>query len=55
VTVRLIRKAISISKLDIVGRTALEYVNQRETGESKNERPFYVGQKVGTIRKYTDI
>jgi len=26
-TVRLIRKAISISKPDIVGRTALEYVN----------------------------
>jgi len=54
-TVRLIRKAISISKPDIVGRTALEYVNRRETGESKNERPFYAGQKVGTIRKYTDV
>ena len=39
-TVRLIRKARSISKPDIIGRTALEYVNRRETGESKNERPF---------------
>ena len=42
-TVRLIRKAMSISKPDIIGRTALEYVNRRETGESKNERLFYVG------------
>ena len=33
----------------------MEYVNRRETGESKNERPFYVKQKVGTIRKYTDV
>jgi len=49
------RKAISISQPEIVGRTALEYVNRRETGESKNERPFYAKQKVGTIRKYTDV
>ena len=33
----------------------MEYVNRRETGESKNERPFYAKQKVATIRKYTDV
>jgi len=54
-TARLIQKAISISQPEIVGRSALEYVNRREIGESKNERPFYAKQKIRTIRKYTDV
>jgi len=54
-TRRLIRKAIHVCQPEIVGKNALMYVNRRETGEADNERPFYVKQKVNTIRKYTDV
>jgi len=54
-TRRLIRKAIYICQPGIVGRSALMYVNRRETGEADNERPFYAKQKVNTIRKYIDV
>ena len=33
----------------------MEYINRRETGESKNERPFYAKQKVATIKKYSQV
>ena len=33
----------------------MEYVNRRETGEAKNERPFYAKQKLYTIRKYSRV
>lgn len=54
-TRRLIKKAIAKCKPNIVGRSALEYVNRRETGAAKNEKPFYSGQRVQAIRKYSKV
>ena len=52
---RLIRRAMAICQPSIVGRSALEFVNRREVGEVKNERPFYARQKASTLRKYTAV
>jgi hypothetical protein len=54
-TRRLIRQAFKTARLGEVGRPALEAVNRRETGERLNEKPFYAGQKVATIRKYSRV
>ncbi|KAL9628824.1 MAG: hypothetical protein Q9204_005638 [Flavoplaca sp. TL-2023a] len=54
-TRRMIRTAFSICKPNIVGKTALESVNRRETGTESNDRPFYAGQQVKTIRKYSNV
>jgi hypothetical protein len=54
-TRRLIKRAFNTAKPSEVGRPALEAVNRRETGERSNERPFYTGQKVATIRKYSQV
>jgi hypothetical protein len=54
-TRRLIKRAFNTAKPSEVGRPALEAVNRRETGERSNERPFYAGQKVATIRKYSRV
>lgn len=51
---RLIRAAFSKCRPEIVSKAALESVNRRETGADSNERPFYAGQQVKTIRKYSD-
>ena len=50
---RLIRRVFKTARLGEVGRPALEAVNRRETGERSNRKPFYAGQKVATIRKYS--
>jgi hypothetical protein len=52
---RLIRRAIATCQPSIVGRSALEFVNRREVGEGKNERPFYARHKANTMKKYTAI
>jgi hypothetical protein len=54
-TRRLIRRAFKTARPGEVGRPALEAVNRRETGERSNEKPFYAGQKVATIRKYSQV
>ena len=54
-TRRLIRHAFETVRPGEVGRPALEAVNRRETGERSNEKPFYAGQKVATIRKYSRV
>ena len=54
-TRRLIRKSMAVCQPEIVSRSALEFVNRRETGESRNEKPFYGNQKVKTIRKYSRV
>jgi hypothetical protein len=54
-TRRLIRRAFKTARPGEVGRPALEAVNRRETGERSNEKPFYAGQKVATIRKYSRV
>lgn len=50
---RLIRKAFRTSRPEVVGRSALEFINRRETGARTNEVPFYSEQKVATVRKYS--
>jgi hypothetical protein len=51
----LIRQAMSQCRINIVGQSALQYVNRREVGESRNERPFYAEQKVKTLRRYISV
>ena len=53
-TRRLIRAAFKVCKANMVGKTALESANRRETGAESNEKPFYAGHQVKTIRKYSD-
>jgi len=50
---RLIRKAFRTSRPEVVGRSALEFINRRETGAKTNQVPFYSKQKVPTVRKYS--
>jgi len=52
-TRRLIRTAFRTSRPEVVGRSALEFINRRETGAKNNEVPFYSKQKVPTLRKYS--
>ncbi|TIA28291.1 hypothetical protein D6C78_10812 [Aureobasidium pullulans] len=54
-TKRLIKTAMATCEPNIVGRSALEYVNRREVGESKNEKPFYAKHKADSMRKYMDV
>jgi hypothetical protein len=54
-TRRLIRQAFKTVRPGEVGRLALEAVNRRETGKRSNKKPFYAGQKVATIRKYSQV
>lgn len=54
-TRRLIRKAMEICNPKNVDRSALHYVNRKETGAKSYEEPFDGGYKVNTIRKYSDI
>jgi len=53
-TRRLIRAAFATSRPEMVSKAALESVNRRETGAETNERLFYAGQQVKTVRKYSD-
>ncbi|KAK5007253.1 hypothetical protein LTR28_005513, partial [Elasticomyces elasticus] len=53
-TVSLIRRSFKASRVEIVGRPAMEYVNRREAGASNNDRPFYGKQKVQTLKRYSD-
>ncbi|KAF1357148.1 hypothetical protein EJ07DRAFT_36545, partial [Lizonia empirigonia] len=50
---RLIRKAFHSSQPELASRPVREIIERRETGAESNERPFYSGHKVGTIRKYS--
>ena len=54
-TKRLIKKAIATARPHTVGRSALEFINRREVGEGKNERPFDAKQKASTIKKYVAV
>lgn len=50
---RLIRKAFHSSQPEIASRPVREIIERRETGAESNERPFYSGHKVATIKKYS--
>jgi hypothetical protein len=51
----LIRQAFKTARPGEVGRLVLEAVNRREIGERSNKKPFYAGQKVATIWKYSRV
>jgi hypothetical protein len=51
----LIRRAIATCQLSIMGRSVLEFVNRREVGEAKNERPFYAKHKAKTMKNYIAV
>ena len=53
-TATLIRQSYNVSRVEIVGRAAMHYVNRRETGAPTSDRPFYGKQKVQTLRRYAD-
>ena len=53
-TVLLIRRSFDICRPEIVGRSALEYVNRREVGALNSNRLFYGKQKVQTLQRYAD-
>jgi len=53
--VLLIRGSFQISRVEVVGRHALQCVNRRENGASNNDKPFYGKQKIKTIRKYANV
>jgi hypothetical protein len=50
---RLVRKAFHSSQPEIASRPVREIIERRETGAESNERPFYSGHKVATIKKYS--
>lgn len=50
----LIRRSYQASRIEIVGRAAMHYIDRRETRASANDRPFYGKQMVQTIRRYTE-
>ena len=50
---RLIRKAFHSSQPEMASRPVREIIERRETGAESNERPFYAGHKVSTIKKYS--
>ena len=54
-TVQVIHQALKVCHPALVPRSALLYVNRRETGAVSNERPFYSKHSPDTIRKYCSI
>lgn len=54
-TVAVIHQAIRTCQPTLVPRSALLYINRRETGASNNERPFYSRHRPDTLRKYCAI
>lgn len=53
-TCQLIRRSFKASRVENVGRAAMEYINRREAGAVNSDRPFYGKQKVNTIRRYAE-
>lgn len=51
----LIRRSFQASRVKIIGRYTLHYVNRRENGILNNDKPFYSKQKVKIIRKYANV
>jgi hypothetical protein len=51
-TGRVIKKAMDISSPRAIPRSALHYVNRKETGAANNETPFYNKHEASTLKKY---
>jgi hypothetical protein len=51
----LIRRSFQTSRMEIVRRHALHYINRRKNSTPNNDKPFYSKQKIKTIRKYANV
>ena len=52
---RLIHRMMGVCRPEKVPRSALMWVNRRETGADNHEKPFYSGQRADTMRKYSTV
>jgi hypothetical protein len=54
-TGRVIKKAMDVSSPRKIPRSALHYVNRKETGAANNETPFYSKHEASTKKKYARV
>ena len=54
-TGRVIKKAMDVSSPRMILRSALHYVNRKETGAANNETPFYSKHEASTKKKYSRV
>lgn len=54
-TGRVIKKAMDVSSPRTIPRSALHYVNRKETGAANNETPFYSKHEASTKKKYSRV
>lgn len=54
-TIRVIHQALKCCHPTVVPRSALLYINRKETGSDNIERPFYSKHKPQTIKKYSSV
>ena len=54
-TGRVIKKAMDVSSPRTIPRSALYYVNRKETGAANNETPFYSKHEASTKKKYSRV
>ncbi|KAK4220455.1 hypothetical protein QBC38DRAFT_527612, partial [Podospora fimiseda] len=51
---RVIWRAQRVSRVDVVGSAAINYISRREAGGDSNEKPFHAEQKAQTMERYTE-
>ncbi|KAK3314425.1 hypothetical protein B0H66DRAFT_643789 [Apodospora peruviana] len=51
---RVIWRAQRVSRVDIVGSAAINYISRREAGGESNEKPFHAEQKGQTMERYAE-
>ncbi|KAK4220398.1 hypothetical protein QBC38DRAFT_330062, partial [Podospora fimiseda] len=51
---RVIWRAQRVSRVDVVGSAAINYISRREAGGDSNEKPFHAEQKGQTMERYTE-
>jgi superfamily II DNA helicase RecQ len=54
-TVKVIHQAMRVCHPTVVPRSALLYINRRESGAANNEKPFYSKHRPDTMRKYCAV
>ena len=52
---KMILKAMKVCNPNTVPRSALMFVNRRESGVDNNEKPFYSAHKAETMRQYSAV
>ncbi|KAK4220415.1 hypothetical protein QBC38DRAFT_328223, partial [Podospora fimiseda] len=51
---RVIWRAQRVSRVDVVGSAAINYISRRGAGGDSNEKPFHAEQKGQTMERYTE-